>query len=148
MMLDPVHRVRDNHAPTVLQIFQPARIRIPLSVGEKLVLAVLVHGLEVGAHARVVVPLDRLHVRPALALRLGDEVLPQWQLHDGPAPEQLVPLAVPRVCSVRPRAAVFHLARFALHLDVTTDFRLGPAPEAVIGQQPDDCLVGAAGIGP
>jgi len=96
----------------------------------------------------VVVPLDGLDVRPALALRRGDEVLPQRLRHDGAAPQQLVALAVPRVRVVCPRATGFHLSRFALHLDVAADFGLLPAPEAVVRQQPDEALVGAARVGP
>lgn len=102
-------------------------------MGEVLVLTVLIHRRKVLVHAVVVVPLKRLHIRPALFLCLGDEVLSQWQPHRGASPEQHFFLALPRVCFVG-GAAFFHVPCFALHLKVAAHFRLGPAPKAKVGE--------------
>lgn len=76
MMLDPVHRVRDNDGLARLQVLQTAGVGVPLCVREILVLAVLGHGFQVVGHGLLVVPVQCLHICPGLVLRDLDESLP------------------------------------------------------------------------
>lgn len=143
VVLDPVHLVGDDDGLAALQVLEAARVRVPLGVGEVLVLAVLGHGHEVVRHRLLVPPLHHLDVRPQPVRGRVQEILAQLQAHGRAAPKQLRCLSPPR-----PPVRLFRQGRLQLHLSHRSHLGLGPGPVPEIRHEPDVRVLGAPGVAP